>query len=66
MVVINDCRGKEVLTIRRRGGDFETKFATKDGSFTAYWFEMKKPHAKTYKELEALMMKVKQRLEGQE
>jgi len=43
-IVIPDCRGKEFLVCKRKGGDYELRFINNEGETVfVFWFAIKPP-----------------------
>ena len=53
--MIYDCRKKETLEIKRKGGDLEILIEDLNGK-TIYtgWYKMKKPYQKTFSKIQAI------------
>lgn len=67
MVEIWDCRRKERILTQRIGGDYEIAILDEKGVLkTRYWFEMKEPYGKSFKQIEKLMEEVKCQMKRQE
>lgn len=67
VVLIWDCRHKELLRIERRGGDLSLEFKDPDGRiiFTS-WYQMKKPYKENFEKIVTLFSSLKDLLMRQE
>jgi hypothetical protein len=66
--MIWDCRKKDIMAIKRVGGDVEIAFFTigSETSIFKEWFEMKKPYKKNYEKIVKLFNELQTLLERQE
>ena len=62
---IKDCRGKEILYVRRVTGDFEISIQGPNGTFV-FWFEMKAPQKQTYQKILEHFEDIKKLCKGQD
>ena len=62
-IEIYDCRGKELMTISRFGGDLVINFFDEDGEpiFTS-WYQLKKPAKRNYEKIIKSFEEIKKRL----
>ena len=59
-----DCRHKDFMVLRRRGGDFAIEFYDASGKYLfSEWFEMKRPHKETYAKITTLIFGINKLLE---
>ena len=55
-IVIPDCRGKEFLVCKRKGGDYELGFINDKGETVfVFWFAVKPPASQNSKIISALL-----------
>jgi len=59
---ILDCRAKEVLEIKRIGGDILLEFRDKRGISFVFSIELKRPYNKHWKAIEKLVKEIKTHL----
>lgn len=67
MVEIWDCRRREKIVTRQRGGDYELAILDEKGNVKMQcWFQMRGPYPRTFQRLEDLMKVFKWHLKRQE
>jgi len=55
-IIIPDCRGKEFLVCKRKGGDYELRFINNKGETVfVFWFAIKPPVSQNSKIISALL-----------
>ena len=55
-IIIPDCRGKEFLVCKRKGGDYELRFINDEGETVfVFWFAIKPPVSQNSKIISALL-----------
>lgn len=65
--MVYDCRKKEKMLIKRKGGDLAIIFIDlKKGKVFETWFEIKKPAKETYEKIKAHFEAIKNLLERQD